>query len=835
MPKPILAFHPSGTERIPAGRRTLFTGCHVPEHDNQVTRVEPQLLALRDALNRHKASIQADIQGLEPEFVLVFEIVGRRSDFYKAAEKAGMEWMFDVDSVQPADDDFYELDKDRLRSDKDVQERLYLTMTNQRSMDQLLSLWDKYSRNENFDYGYAVFKDVFSHLRSVRRWEASDRLEETTVSALNRILEEESESIRFEIELWYRQDEAKRKAQRDFVASVIKDSGGKIVNETIYSSIGFHGIIAECSSDEIRRMITDSGYPLLALDAVKFIRPSGQTASRITNPTDIKDCQSCDYANPTKDPVIALFDGLPLANHALLANRIIINDPDDFESSYTASQRQHGTGMSSLIIHGDLHNKFATLDSYLYVRPIMKPDKYGYESVPSDRLFVDVIRQAVMEIVNEPTLSTIRIINISIGDSTKPFAYALSPEAKMLDYLSEKYNLLFIVSAGNNLDFIETLYTKQQFCGLTVEQKQRAVYENVWNTLQNRKILSPSESINAVTVAGSYSDYAQPPYYGHQLPIVEGYPAPYSRFGPGYKNAIKPDMINNGGRLGYTFSSIMDNDPAELKAVISSSLSGVGQGVASPINPTAQINTCGTSNATALTSRLCAEYLDILRTNELLSIPNTHEAIALKAMLIHSCSWGLIGQDLMNNYVPNVPRRKRAETLKWIGYGYPNKEFSSFCTDQRVTVMGYGELTSGQQTKFSFPLPDCLIAQAVKKRLTITLAWMSPIAPNNKNYKLAELLFSADKYKLIVEKRQNSDENTSRRGTVQHEVFEGETASTYVSGSNIEIVVQCKKSSTTQSPVKFVLMATLEVAPEYNLPIYQEVEALVRTQVRVSQ
>ena len=195
----------------------------------------------------------------------------------------------------------------------------------------------------------------------------------------------------------------------------------------------------------------------------------------------------------------------------------------------------------------------------------------------------------------------------------------------------------------------------------------------------------------------------------------------------------------------------------------------------------------------------------------------------------------MIGQDLMNNYVPNVPRRKRAETLKWVGYGYPDKDFSSFCTDQRVTVMGYGELSSGQQTKFSFPLPDCLIAEAVKKKLTITLAWMSPIAPQNKNYKLAELLFSADNHKLIAEKRENSDGNTSRRGTVQHEVFEGKTASTYVSGSNIEIVVQCKKSSTTQSPVKFVLMATLEVAPEYKLPIYQEVEALVRAQARISQ
>lgn len=140
MPKPILAFHPGGIETIPVGRRIHMTGCHVPEHANQVARVEPQLLALKDALDRHKASIQADIQGLEPEFVLVFEIVGRRSEFYKAAEKAGMEWMFDVDSVQPADDDFYELDKDRVRTNKDVQEKLYLTMTNQRSMDQLLSL-----------------------------------------------------------------------------------------------------------------------------------------------------------------------------------------------------------------------------------------------------------------------------------------------------------------------------------------------------------------------------------------------------------------------------------------------------------------------------------------------------------------------------------------------------------------------------------------------------------------------------------------------------------------------------------------------------------------------
>lgn len=833
MTKPILAFRPGATKSISPSKPRPILGPHAPEHARQVERVSPQLFALKDALDRHAANIQTDIQGLEPEFVLVFEVVGGVNDFYKAAEKAGMEWLLDVDSSRLADDEFYELGREGERSNRiDVSEKLYLTMTNQRSMEQMLSLWNMYSRSEEMPHGFSKFRDVFSLLRSIRRWEASDRLEETAVSALTRILNDGTDTIRFEIELWYRQDEEKRMAQKQYVESVIRDKGGSVIHESIHRSIAFHGIIAECPSDEIRRMISDMSYPLLSLDAVKFVKPSGQTATHLTDAEEVDDSQRCDDEKPVRDPVIALFDGLPLANHTLLSNRLIINDPDSFENEYLVSQRQHGTYMSSLIIHGDLHKKMPALDSYLYVRPVMKPNASGYESVPTDRFFVDILHQAVLEIVSDPTLASIRIVNISIGDSTKPFAYALSPEAKMLDYLGEKYGLLFIVSAGNNSDIINAPYTNAQFKNFDVKQKQKAVYDSIWGNLQNRRILAPAEAINVITVAASYQDFFQPHYYGHQLPVVENYPAPYSCLGPGYKNSIKPDMINNGGRLGYS-CGYMDRDLVELKAISSQSASGVGQGVASPDSLTAQINICGTSNAAALTSRLCADYLEVLHDNNLLSIPIDYEAVALKAMLIHSCSWGRIGQDLMDSYVPDIPRRRRAETLKWIGYGFPNKELSSFCTDQRVTVMGHGGLNAGMQTNFSFPLPDCLMAQAVKKRLTITLAWMSPIASNNKKYKLANLFFDTINQEKLVKEIEDSDVSNAKRGTVQHEVFENNTASTYVSGTNLEISVKCKKDSITETPVKYVLMATLEVAPDTQLPIYQEVEALVRAQVRI--
>lgn len=73
----------------------------------------------------------------------------------------------------------------------------------------------------------------------------------------------------------------------------------------------------------------------------------------------------------------------------------------------------------------------------------------------------------------------------------------------------------------------------------------------------------------------------------------------------------------------------------------------------------------------------------------------------------------------------------------------------------------------------------------------------------------------------------------SRRGTVQHEIFVGKQASTYVDGTDLRIVVSCKKESNLTRPVKYVLMATLEVAPETRLPIYQEIEARIQTQVGI--
>ena len=240
----------------------------------------------------------------------------------------------------------------------------------------------------------------------------------------------------------------------------------------------------------------------------------------------------------------------------------------------------------------------------------------------------------------------------------------------------------------------------------------------------------------------------------------------------------------------------------------------------------------GTSNSTALASRLCAQLLENL--HRYIAVPSDYDAVAAKCLFIHSCDWGNLGKELQIKYVPQSGKEKE-KVARWIGYGYPIIEKSLFCEDNRVTLVGYGSISQNNYVEFRFPLPNCLQAQHLEKKLTITLAWMSPIDVNTKKYRLANLEFKSncDDVGLVQSTRQEADNNISRRGTVQHEVFKGSSASAYEDGTDLVIKVLCKKEDKLSVPIKYVLMATLEVAPEAGLPIYQEVAARLQNPVGI--
>ena len=115
--------------------------------------------------------------------------------------------------------------------------------------------------------------------------------------------------------------------------------------------------------------------------------------------------------------------------------------------------------MASLVIHGDLEARESPLQRPVYTRPILKPDPMDinrWEYIPDDVLPADLIHRAVLRMYEgeagaDATASTVRVIKLTsiIGDASHPFDRTVSPLARLLDYLSWKYRILFVVSVGN--------------------------------------------------------------------------------------------------------------------------------------------------------------------------------------------------------------------------------------------------------------------------------------------------------------------------------------------------------------------------------------------------
>lgn len=73
-----------------------------------------------------------------------------------------------------------------------------------------------------------------------------------------------------------------------------------------------------------------------------------------------------------------------------------------------------------------------------------------------------------------------------------------------------------------------------------------------------------------------------------------------------------------------------------------------------------------------------------------------------------------------------------------------------------------------------------------------------------------------------------------QRGTVQHEVFEGDAAVAFLDGSEVVILVSCREDAEgLVGEIPYALAITLEVDPEMGIDVYEEVRERVRTRLQV--
>lgn len=839
---------------------------NLPTHARQGNRLAPIFTHLQQAVRARNIEIQQAVVGIDPEQVLVMDIIGSVENFATAVKRIeGLEWLaeLEVDEVVP-DQDFF----DAKDPEKKLDGRLYMVMTNQNALDQMLSMWRRYADQDDpkqkFAHGLTKFRDVFRRLKEIRRWDVSDRLQETGVlDAWREDLEHDGgRFVRFEVELWYRNSEEKRLQGSKSVESLVQGLGGRILSESLHESIAYHAVLAELPAYAIQNIIDNPNTELVKCDSVMFFRPVGQmiAGDGSIEGEAVVYSEFEEHPLPEGEPIVAVFDGLPLANHRLLNGRLIIDDPDNVGSKYEANERVHGTSMVSLIVHGDLNYGSQPMGRPVYVRPIMQPVQNSSKSprpehVPDHLLLVDLIHRAVKRLfevngTEHPVAPSIRVINLSIGDPSRQFLNTMSPVARMLDWLSFTHGILFIVSAGNHTSPIHLEISRAEFESLDSQGREDAVVRALFPDARNRRILSPAESINGLTVGSVQSDsscFANTIYRFN--PFQQQLPSPVSAFGSGYRNGIKPDIVFPGGRVLYEEDlSRSRHDAFVIKPVVPSVRNTApgnrtANSSAKPGDLKGTAFSCGTSNAAALVSRaagICQESLQQIIADQASDEEiRSCEAALLKAMLVHGCAWGDVGIQVSELLRTSVNSRKISSLVsRWMGYGVPEIDRVLDCTEQRATMFGYGQLFDGKAHVYRIPLPPSLGARPEWRRLVVTMAWLSPISPRTQRYRTSSLWFEVDGIELAKDRKESCSGTDGwravRRGTVQHEVFEGDKAVPFIDGDVIEVKVNCRKDAgKIEVPVPYGLIVSLEVAEGVELPIYNEIRTRITPAIKI--
>lgn len=844
--RPLLIL-PTPGQRSRGKKRGGGGNIHFPTPRRQAELLEPQFKAVQKALDDRRAHLQTTDSAVVPEEVVVFDIRGTVDNFLRAVKRIpDLEWLDEVEADDTeADHDFFVADEGGHRQDtKQISRRLFMVFSNHAAHNQMINLFRDFEKGRALPLGLAPWKDLFMRLHTVRAWDSRDRLSEFDLEEeIDEGAGQESETRSCELELWFRSEANRRDEAQGRVETLVEEEGGDVRSACVIPEIRYHAMSVRLPASAIRRLVPDytGDIALVECEHLQYLRAAGQTTVSINegkatplSPREVPE-------TPTGTPVVALLDGLPLAGHDLLRDRLMVDDPDECEQSYPANRRRHGTAMASLIVHGDLSASRDPVSRRLYARPILRPNPHDpqakEECVPAGTLVPDLIHRAVRRLfegadAERAAAPEVSVVNLSIGIQNRLFTHSLSPLARLLDWLAWKYKVLFIVSAGNHPPPQMPVGRSQPAPGLLFEkeQSQRDFLRALAADTSNRRLLSPAESMNALTIGAEHADESDqdPPPRWTDPYGVPGLPSLIGAHGLGYRRSIKPDLLMPGGRVSIQ-SHLVHPEKIESYTGILAPGQRVASPGAQPGGAGETVFTRGTSNGTALATRDGAflyDLLEDLRNGPGGSVIDTvPRSIWIKTLLAHGADWGLAGRTLYRALSEPTYRGKFREfASRLIGYGFGDAERVRECTQHRVVGLGGGELRAGGSHIHGIPVPKAIRSKGVGKKITITLSWMTPVNPMHQAWRRADLWFG---HKAQGIDRTQADMRAAGRGTLQHEVWEGTKALTFP-GRNLDIQVSCREDAgALEDSVPYALAVTLEVADNLRIDLYGQVRAAI--------
>lgn len=784
--------------------------------------------------------LRAEPDALAPETLIVFETKGPLIVFAQACEDIGLRIL--------ADDEVELLDDDEVLT----KGHYYLTMPDQRAIEELLRLWTLWGQGQ--DLGQQnKWRKVFDCLHSLRRWGPRDRVsEEDAIAITEDAALAPQGTTRLEIELAFDPTDESASVKRAEVIASVEAVGGSVRNTSRIPEIAYDALLVDLGAQAVLAITQRGEESLAGLIDVFSIRPQSVLDIQTSVETEQADPGSAPGA--LGDPIAAILDAFPQQNHSLIDGRLAIDDFLNLEAQ-AIGPRVHGTAMASLVLYGDLAKGEPALSRRVAFQPIMysavNDPNFVDEAPPSDELIVDVLVRAIRRLKigdagGLPTAPNALLINLSIGDAKRPFANRISAFARALDWLAATYGVLFLVSAGNNNGLIVPNFDLGAFSALNGEQRSRATLAGMQAAMRNRRLFPPGEAMNCLTIGALHDDEigAAADMGQSKDPLPFGVlPTPVSRMGLGYRNSVKPDILFPGGRLR---TILRQSDPAIAHLTFAGANKFGGVRAAGPgtnaLGVGSQIQYSGsTSAATALATRaghLIHDALDAAYGDVFSNLAPDARALVIKALLIHRASIPEETRQLIHEvFGPHGQSdggKRKANVQRLFGYGIPDIDEVLGCISSRATLWGQGAVGENEAKVFRLPLPVSLSGQRGVRKLSVTLAWFTPVQPGRRAYRGVRLKVEEPAFRSVCSRALEGLPDKKPRGTLYHRCWVGTMAREFLDGDAIEIRVARDPDQGDELPdvVRFGLAATLETELDA-LPVYSEVRAPLAIKPRV--
>lgn len=541
----------------------------------------------------------------------------------------------------------------------------------------------------------ALHEAFFDAIDGFRPLEAHDRISDRLVAQLDDAPDEVQE---FDVELWFHSDAGVRE---DWLAEVRERVDG-LHGEWLDSYIGERSavLLARVRGDRaVARAIAE-------LDQVSMLDRLAEPALEPDELAALQEVESlpANIPSPPDDaPVVGLIDTGIRAGHPLLRPAAV--DTAALDPAFGGQDEDahgHGTAVAGRMLFGDVLNavRGGQVQAPFWLASVRVLDHHGRP--PSGRSWIATIAEAIRYLAENLDC---HIINLSFGDPDSPYTGGKStPLAAELDTLARRYRLLLVISAGNIA--AETLIPGAQ---ILADWPQYLIDAG-------HQILDPAQSAIALTVGAVVDgDGLSPPAAGTSLgrsavAAAPG-PAPYTRHGPGVREAIKPEIVAQGGNWVFDQGTgALISDPAV--EILSTSARF----------PNALF---GTSVGTSLAAPEITHLAGLLQS----AYPGL-TANALRALLAQSSA-----------YEPELAERftvfgdDREPTLQSLcGYGTPDWERAATSTDNRVVLYSEDAVRPDAFHVYRLPITECFTDVPGPRSLTVALAFDPPVRHRRFDY-----------------------------------------------------------------------------------------------------